>query len=271
MPLTFVRAQIAAWGAFFVLTLAAALLWWPLPMAAADRGILAVLGLALSSLWRPVLRRTVLRQPVAAGRASAVLGLVVGAVVVGALWHALHQTLVAATFDAWSVVGLWRHGMPKMAATAPMPVGVMLAWGAAYVAVRTMRLPVSSPAANPLPDVRPLPDAPVYPDRVVVRETARTIPVPVASLRWVEAVGDYVRLHTADGRGVLHRQTMQAMEQALDPADWVRIHRSAIVRTNAVREIRRLSRGDAEAVLDDGTVRRIGRAYRDALDARLRR
>lgn len=261
MPLSFARAQIAVWGAFFVLTLAAALLWWRLPVAAVDRGLMALLGLALSSLWRPALRRTL-----AVGGVGAVLGLVAGALVAGGLWHALHQTLVAATFDTWSVVGLWRHGAPKLVATAPMPVGVMLAWGAAYSAVRTMRVPPTVAPAPPAGD-----PTPVYPDRLVVRETARTIPVPVASLRWVEAVGDYVRLHTTDGRGVLHRQTMQAMERALDPADWVRIHRSAIVRTDAVREVRRLSRGDAEAVLDDGTVHRIGRAYRAALDARLGR
>ncbi len=92
---------------------------------------------------------------------------------------------------------------------------------------------------------------------------------PSRRLRWAEAEGDYVRLHMGDGRSVLHRQTMAALERALDPDVFVRIHRSALVRTDAVREVRRLSRGDAEAVLDDGTVRRIGRAYRAALDARL--
>lgn len=260
MPLSFARAQIAAWGAFFVLTLAAALLWWPLPMAAADRGLLALLGLALSSAWRLVLRRTDARG------AGALVGVVAGGLVVGGLWHALHQTFVAATFDPSSAVGLWRHGVPKLLATATMPVGVMLAWGAAYTAVRALRATTPDPeTAGPAVP----PSAPVYPDRVVVREAARTIPVPVASVRWVEAVGDYVRLHMTDGRSVLHRQTMQAMAEALDPAAFVRIHRSAIVRTDAVREVRRLSRGDAEVVLDDGTAHRIGRAYRTVLDARL--
>lgn len=277
---SFAAAQIAVWGGVFALLLAAALLWWPVPMALVDRGLIALLGLLLTSAWRPWLRRA--RHPVAI--AGALLG---GGGALGLLLHGLHQTLVAATFDTWSVVGLWRHGVPKMLATAPMPVAAMLAWGAGYLAVRSLR---SAPSGRDAEDGEPSgartngalgvntttgmsgahEAAPVaYAERLVVRDAARVIPVAVDTLRWVEAEGDYVRLHTTDGRSVLHRQTMAAIEQRLDPAVFVRIHRSAIVRTAAVREVRRLSRGEAEAVLDDGTVQRIGRAYRPVFDARV--
>ena len=272
MRLSFAAAQVAVWGAVFAVTLAAALLWWPLPMALADRSLFALLGLALTSAWRPWLGR-------ARGTVAAAAWLLGGGVALGLVWHGLHQTLVAATFDAWSVVGLWRHGVPKLLATAPMPVAAMLAWGAGYLAARSRwgasasgpnAAPGSGDAgmdarANGTPGAAPV----AYAERLVVRDAARVIPVAVDGLRWVEAEGDYVRLHMTDGRSVLHRQTMAALEQRLDPAVFVRIHRSAIVRTAAVREVRRLSRGEAEAVLDDGTVRRIGRAYRPAFDARV--
>ncbi len=261
---SFAAAQVAVWGGVFAVTLAAALLWWPLPMALADRGMFALLGLALTSAWRPWLRRD--RHP-----AAHAAMLLVGGVALGGIWHALHQTLVAATFDTWSVVGLWRHGVPKLLATAAMPVAAMLAWGAGYLAARTL-WSTSASSSDRETDARTNGThgaAPVaYAERLVVRDAARVVPVAVDALRWVEAEGDYVRLHTTDGRSVLHRQTMAAIEQRLDPSVFVRIHRSAIVRTAAVREVRRLSRGEAEAVLDDGTVRRIGR-YRPAFDARV--
>ena len=268
MRLTFARAQIAVWGVFFAVTLAAALLWWRLPVAMWDRGLLALLGIALSSAWRPWLRRTPVATAAGAARAVAT-----GAAL-GLAWHALHQTSVAATFDTWSVVGLWRHGVPKLLATATMPVAAMLAWGAGYLAARSRRgvpASVSAPTAvgADVSGALAAAAAVAYPERLVVRDAARVIPVAVDGLRWVEAEGDYVRLHMTDGRSVLHRQTMAAIEQRLDPAVFVRIHRSAIVRTAAVREVRRLSRGEAEAVLDDGTVQRIGRAYRPAFDARV--
>jgi two-component system LytT family response regulator len=70
---------------------------------------------------------------------------------------------------------------------------------------------------------------PTYLTRLSVRSVGRVDSVAVADVRWIGAAGNYVELHLAD-RMVLHRVTLSALEQRLDPAVFLRVHRSAIVR-----------------------------------------
>jgi two-component system LytT family response regulator len=105
-------------------------------------------------------------------------------------------------------------------------------------------------------------------DRLVVRDRGRVLLIDPAEVDWVEAEGDYVRLHVG-GRGHLHRETMAAMEARLGPRRFARIHRSAIVNVDRVREVR--PRGDREytVVLRDGTRLGLSRGYRDRMRALL--
>jgi two-component system LytT family response regulator len=105
-------------------------------------------------------------------------------------------------------------------------------------------------------------------ERLAVRDRGRVLLVEPAEIDWVEAEGDYVRLHVG-GRGHLHRETMAAMEARLAPLRFARIHRSAIVNVARVREVR--PRGDREytVVLRDGTRLGLSRGYRDRLRALL--
>ncbi len=86
----------------------------------------------------------------------------------------------------------------------------------------------------------------------VRRPNGRITLVPVEDLLWVEAARDYVRLHTAAGSHLV-RDTMSRVEQQLAPDRFVRVHRSTIVRLDAVREIRSDPDGRCLLQLADGS------------------
>jgi DNA-binding LytR/AlgR family response regulator len=101
-------------------------------------------------------------------------------------------------------------------------------------------------------------------DRIPVTVGKRTVLVRVADIRWVEADGNYARLHTAS-RSYLLRTSLTALEERLPRDRFARIHRSTIVRLETVLELRALGNGDYEVVLDDGTTLTMGQTYRARL------
>ena len=107
-------------------------------------------------------------------------------------------------------------------------------------------------------------------ERLVVRSGARVVFVDVANIDWVEAEGNYVRLHVGNDSHLM-RETMLAMEQRLGATQFIRIHRSRIVNAERVKELRLTANGDYEAVLRNGTTLGVSRLYRDALQERLKR
>jgi len=115
---------------------------------------------------------------------------------------------------------------------------------------------------------RGTPDQPTRDQVLTVRSGTRTIPVPVAEIRWIEAAGDYVTLHLAGARHLLSER-LKSLEKRLDPARFVRVHRSAIVNVEAVRSLKHLGHGDYEAGLDEGSTVRISRTRRAKLQALL--
>ncbi len=107
-----------------------------------------------------------------------------------------------------------------------------------------------------------------YLDRLAARGTRQTVIVPLADVRWIEAADNYVRLHTTSGTH-LSRRKMRDLEQVLDPELFVRIHRSTIVRLDAVTGFRALGDGDWEVALKDGVRLTLTRTYREGFEARL--
>ena len=107
-------------------------------------------------------------------------------------------------------------------------------------------------------------EAPAQPNRIVIRDRDRVLFIDVSDIDWIGADGDYVRIHTA-GKSHLVRDTMAAMEQRLDAASFVRIHRSAIVNVSRIRELRPYSSREYAVILNDGTRLRLSRRYRDRL------
>ena len=76
----------------------------------------------------------------------------------------------------------------------------------------------------------------------------------------IDAERDYVRLHVGD-RSYLLLQTIAGLEEKLDPAEFIRIHRSTILRREAIRGLRHEGLGVWSAELDGGETLRIGRTY----------
>jgi two-component system, LytTR family, response regulator len=102
-----------------------------------------------------------------------------------------------------------------------------------------------------------------YPEKVLVESGNRMIALPVSDIVWIEADGDYTRLHTAQ-KFYISSYGMAVLEQKLNPAVFLRIHRSAIVNLHLIKEVYRDSNGYL-VVLQNGTTQKVGRSYVEAI------
>ena len=84
----------------------------------------------------------------------------------------------------------------------------------------------------------------------------------VADIDWIEAAGNYVRIHAGKSKYLL-RETMTNLERMLDPSKLPRIHRSTIVNLDRLAGLRAWTRGDYQVLLEDGTELLLSRTYRD--------
>lgn len=103
-----------------------------------------------------------------------------------------------------------------------------------------------------------------YARRIMVRHDDRIRFVPVEAIRYLEAEGNYVRIHAGTERHRI-RTTLAALLDQLDPCHFVRIHRSTAVNVEHVREIQPWFGGDYVAVLREGQRLKVSRRYRDGL------
>lgn len=108
----------------------------------------------------------------------------------------------------------------------------------------------------------------ILPSRFVVRSREKIVFIKASEIDWIEAADYYVSIH-AGGRSHLLRKTMAEIESELDPERFVRVHRSAIVNLDRVKEMHPLFRGDSVLVLQDGTQLRLSRARREEFERRL--
>jgi two-component system LytT family response regulator len=97
--------------------------------------------------------------------------------------------------------------------------------------------------------------------RFLVRAREKTVVVDAADVDWIEAADYYATLHVG-GKAHLVRETLTDLARRLDPGRFFRVHRSAIVNLDRVREIHPLHRGDAELLLAGGTRVRLSRTRR---------
>jgi two-component system, LytTR family, response regulator len=107
------------------------------------------------------------------------------------------------------------------------------------------------------------------PSRLAIRTHGRVRFVAVGDIDWIEAAGNYARIHAA-GAPHLMRTTMADLESRLDPDCFVRVSRSAIVRADRLRELQPLFNGDFVVILRDGTQVTGSRRHRDALERLVR-
>lgn len=107
-----------------------------------------------------------------------------------------------------------------------------------------------APAADALAAAARAPQE--YLQRVVVKDGPKVTIIPVDKLDYVEAQDDYVALHSLK-RSFLKQQTISSLEAALDPKQFVRIHRSCIVNLERIAKIEPYTKDSRVAVLADGT------------------
>ncbi|MEA3008667.1 MAG: two-component system, LytTR family, response regulator, partial [Sphingomonadales bacterium] len=110
---------------------------------------------------------------------------------------------------------------------------------------------------------------PAREDGLWVPTRAGAVFVPVEAIDWIEAQRDYVMLHTATRSHIL-RISMRALEDRLDPAQLMRVHRSAFARPANVVEVQRLGRTINALVLRDGAIVQVGPNYSKTVAERLR-
>lgn len=107
-----------------------------------------------------------------------------------------------------------------------------------------------------------------YADRFAIRNGSKLIFVTPDEIDWIEAMGDYAGLHTAQKTHLL-REPLNELAVRLDPKQFVRVHRSAIVRLERIAEIEGLTNRDASLRLKSGATLRVSRTYSDRLRALL--
>jgi two-component system, LytTR family, response regulator len=113
-------------------------------------------------------------------------------------------------------------------------------------------------------------EAPHHPPlrRIGVRTGAKIVLVDVDTIDWVEASGDYARIHVGKASHLV-LQRMNALEQALEPRTFLRIHRSVIVNVSRIRELHRESDGGGSIVLSNGVRLRVARGRWEELQGAL--
>lgn len=98
--------------------------------------------------------------------------------------------------------------------------------------------------------------------KLSIRDGQRVLRIELNAIRWIDAAGDYMCLHTDDETHVL-RSTMQELERRLDPRRFVRVHRSSIVNLERVKALRPHHNGECFLALDSGHELKLSRSYRD--------
>lgn len=187
---------------------------------------------------RPLLPR------LAAHLATAVAVSLCHVVFIGAVRWAAYRVMDA-HYDPLGPLGDWPYELRKDLIVYGSIVGIYIFW----------RLARAQPDGGPGGGA---------PDVLEVRDGARRHFVPLTDVVWVEAAGNYVELHR-DGARLLHRASLSEMERRLQTAGFVRIHRSRLVRREAVAAIESKPTGDFTVRLRDGRELAGSRRYRHPL------
>jgi len=108
-----------------------------------------------------------------------------------------------------------------------------------------------------------------YLKRFVVKTNGQVLFVPVDTVDWIEAAGNYVKLHVGKKHHLI-RETLSHLEERLDPERFVRIHRSLMVQMDRVRSVQPVLSGEYIFVLHNGVRVQSGRTYKEQVQALLK-
>ncbi|MBO9688102.1 MAG: LytTR family transcriptional regulator [Mitsuaria chitosanitabida] len=135
----------------------------------------------------------------------------------------------------------------------PMPTSL-----ASAAEAEPAREPDPAPAPPPLP----------RPERLLVKKLGKEFLLPMDEIEWIQACGNYVNLHRQQHDYPL-RSSLGAFEQRIDPREFVRVHRSYLVRLRLIEAIEPTEAGDAHLRLRDGSRLPCSRTYLERLRQRL--
>lgn len=107
-----------------------------------------------------------------------------------------------------------------------------------------------------------------YMERVVLKSDGNFVFLTVDEIDWIEAAGNYIYLHSKTSRHIL-RETMNRIEVKLDPLQFIRVHRSYIIKIDKIKEFQSMFNGTYSIKLKDGTVLISSRGYLAKLNALL--
>jgi two-component system LytT family response regulator len=102
------------------------------------------------------------------------------------------------------------------------------------------------------------------PNRLAVRSSGKVFFVKMEDIDWVEAADNYVVLHLGHETHIL-RETMNSIQERLNPQKFIRVHRSRIVNVERIKELQPWFHGEYLIVLNDGTQLTLSRSYRERL------
>ena len=105
---------------------------------------------------------------------------------------------------------------------------------------------------------------PKHLERLMIKSSGRVFFLRTEEIDWIEAEGNYLRLHAGRDRHLL-RETMNRLASKLDPDKFLRIHRSTLVNIERIKELQPLFSGDYVVILRDGKQLTLSRSYRDKL------
>ncbi|WGK63900.1 LytR/AlgR family response regulator transcription factor [Croceiramulus getboli] len=106
-------------------------------------------------------------------------------------------------------------------------------------------------------------EAPSYPERVLVERNKKLITIAVADIVWIEAYGDYSKLHT-QSETLLSNYGISALEEKLPPKQFLRVHRSSIINLGAIKQLDKYGKSYDVTMTNDSVVR-VSRGYMDKL------
>jgi two-component system LytT family response regulator len=98
-----------------------------------------------------------------------------------------------------------------------------------------------------------------------IRQGREIVRVPIASIEWIDAAGDYMCIH-AGGQTHILRGTMKELEDILDPRLFQRVHRSTIVNLRRVKSLRAHMNGEYFLTLEGAHELKMSRTYRDKVE-----
>jgi len=102
-------------------------------------------------------------------------------------------------------------------------------------------------------------------ERIMIKERGSMFFIKVDEIDWVEAAGDYVSIHVGPKSHLL-RETMSGLMKKLNPRQFVRVHRSSIVKVDSIRELKPYFHGDYIIILKNGKELKLSRRYWDQVE-----